>query len=297
MPKFHISEVVEESIDAEILLRSFHSHFIDNPHQLGFRGHRSSTWSLTPSLARFQQRLKNSNSHLSILDYQHFLNKFEALFRRNLLLNSDIAAQDLGRLNIWEYGQHYGLPTPLLDWSDSAYVALFFSLQGEDDTTSNQTERRALWVLDLSLLELINGQIRDHIWPHFHNKIKPKQELEGRFPLMEIIRSADSYNRRLAFQQGFFTKHVFYNSFEVWARIIAEELPHKYWDTPLMKKYVFITNHAIRAKLMRSLDKMNINSRVLFPDIKGSVEHTCNQIEFEKEQKFVEFSGSTEKSH
>jgi len=37
-------------------------------------------------------------------------------------------------LVVWAYLQHYDIPTPYLDWSESFYVALFFSLFDGIDT-------------------------------------------------------------------------------------------------------------------------------------------------------------------
>lgn len=96
-----------------------------------YRGHADMSWKLQPHY----DRLKTPSRETELL----------SRFRQNanLLLNQASALpNDFGWMFLM---QHYGVPTRLLDWTESPLVALYFAV--EDKNTANQKKDAALWVL------------------------------------------------------------------------------------------------------------------------------------------------------
>ena len=98
-----------------------------------FRGQRDADWPLEPNIFRLD--LLNDEDNLRA-EFQ----------RRAPQYISETRPQDYWG---WYFlMQHYGAPTRLLDWTDSALVALFFALN--DDTYKPQEDERnaVVWMLD-----------------------------------------------------------------------------------------------------------------------------------------------------
>lgn len=96
-----------------------------------YRGHSNSSWKLQPHF----DRLKRSPREMELL----------GRFRQNanlLLTQAPALPHDFGWMFLM---QHYGVPTRLLDWTESPLVALYFAV--EDINPINQKKDAALWIL------------------------------------------------------------------------------------------------------------------------------------------------------
>ncbi|WP_081286880.1 FRG domain-containing protein [Mycobacterium colombiense] len=101
-----------------------------------FRGHGNSTWRLRPSLARYENGIAKENVLIS--EFKRDANR--------LLVQAEL---DKSNMSSWDWMflmQHYGVPTRLIDWSESPLVALWFALADESPETADADA--ALWVLD-----------------------------------------------------------------------------------------------------------------------------------------------------
>src|ERR1039457_512358 len=117
-----------------------------------FRGQRDAGWRLHTSLDRavlVEHESQNSRG-------QRYLDRETA--GRDLLFRFQQRAHQYihnlpGRDDLASWFalmQHHGVPTRLLDWSRSPYVALYFALEEEP---KEQDRRSAIWAIDLDWLE------------------------------------------------------------------------------------------------------------------------------------------------
>jgi hypothetical protein len=151
---------------------------------------------------------------------------------------------------LWALGQHFGLFTPLLDWTWSPYIALYFSLFGK--CTSGY---RVIWALLESDVETLNTRIKN-----------PKKRVY-------VINPLTNYNQRLVNQRGLFVKVPVGVDLEKWVK------PADNFTWVTMYKISFPDK--IRNDALAALDSMNINYLTLFPDITGSSLYTNYQLEIE----------------
>jgi len=98
-------------------------------HPAWFRGHSQSRYKLLPGLLRHKNGAKHERN-------------LYALFRQE---GASLIPSTHESLELLALMQHYGMPTRLLDWSESLYNALFFAVMGK---LSWRVERPCIWILN-----------------------------------------------------------------------------------------------------------------------------------------------------
>jgi FRG domain len=108
---------------------------------LWFRGSKDANYELLPSLFR----------HATITDVDKILElEHRLLVRFKQRSVPFITSKPL--TTDWEFlflMQHYGVPTRLLDWSENAFVALWFALNSQESIAAGKTP--VVWVMDPTL--------------------------------------------------------------------------------------------------------------------------------------------------
>lgn len=156
----------------------------------------------------------------------------------------------------WALGQNHGLLTPLLDWTESPFVALFFAMV---NARSEKGTNCCVWALseDTAFIKSLEIQSDETIEP-----------IEGRKPIVEIIRPMSDENSRLVSQRGLFTRSPNNVDIEEWIK-------EHYEGENVMQLIKIVIPKKEVVKCLRYLNRMNINHATLFPDISGA-SHFCN---------------------
>ena len=202
---------------------------------LWFRGHSSDAYKLAPSIYRDPYNANKETDFMSLFKakgVKFFPNKasyFEWLFIM----------------------QHYGTPTRLLDWSESAIVALAFATQHGNDIQ----EDAAVWCFDpfkINELARVDNGTPSIINICENNSVSSYYENSGSHPIAVL----GSYNsERIIAQKGVFTLFPKTSSFNM------EEMP---------QAEEFLIKIVIPAKNVSSIaDELyyiGVNEMTLFPE-------------------------------
>lgn len=207
-----------------------------------FRGHADSSWSLLPGIMRSDTDISEG----SLL--ARFKQSAAMLTERSPSTSFD-----------WTFlMQHYGVPTRLLDWSESPLVALFFAV---DEISVYPDADAAVWCLKPILLNK-NANISDPKEPQYipsfeDEEMEPYRTEAIRNPRVELLpvaTIATRNNPRIQAQMGTFTIHHK-------NKIPLEDVG----DRSHVAKYII--PNASRESLRSELRLLGLNRFSLFPEL------------------------------
>jgi hypothetical protein len=216
-----------------------------------FRGHADATWKLLPSLARQARVFDLSEEATLRIEYQAW-GEFKTLV--HLHLPPAMLVPDDERIHWWAVMQHYGVPTRLLDWTASPYVAAYFAV----DTLSPVDG--AVWYFRLpDAAELAKCTETRRRWTA--PPVAPYREFfEPGAKASLLFTTLNFQTDRMRAQQ---------TRFSVSTQVLANHLPlladmmsGRPWGQ-------IIIPHALKPEFSLRLTRMNITAQALFPGIDG----------------------------
>ncbi|RDX37255.1 FRG domain-containing protein [Kangiella sp. HD9-110m-PIT-SAG07] len=163
---------------------------------LWYRGQASDVWGLIP----YYMRLDNAPPETTLLKR----------FKQSAAMLIDTSPNESFD---WLFlMQHYGVPTRLLDWSESPLVALYFAVENLEQ---HGDKDGALWLLHPSELNKnanINNKEEDGYIPSFEDEELKNYSIESlgsnaRVQLLPVATIATRNNTRIQAQSGVFTIH------------------------------------------------------------------------------------------
>jgi hypothetical protein len=153
----------------------------------------------------------------------------------------------------WALGQHYALDTPLLDWTHSPFVALFFAFE---KVKTPQTDCRAVYAVSPGAC----AKKSDEIMQNQASTVRPD--------IVEFFSPLQDENSRLVNQNGLLSRCTAGKPLDTW---ISEKFAAETKKGIMIK---LLIPDEDREKCLRTLNKMNINHLTLFPDIYGASSFT-----------------------
>lgn len=213
-----------------------------------FRGHSSLKYDLIPSALRFKEK-EDRNTALQLVTQ----------FKRLAEIKLATPPKANEELKWLQLAQHYGLPTRLLDWTENAAVALYFTCL---DPNSNG----AVIFFNPIDLNLPVDSRKPRIFDSHNDAsiIEPYLSLDGSFSGRSKHRTIAIHpvlnSERIVLQQGVFTLH---------GKRTADISKN---EAPSMVKIPILKQH--KSGLLKELDRVGIGENTIFPEL----EHLCNYL-------------------
>ena len=236
-----------------------------------FRGQQEASWGLDTSLDRGVRREKFSphSSSLNHLDRKTGMQDLLYRFQQYAHTYLPHVPRTLDLSSWYALMQHYGAPTPLLDWTESPYVGLYFAM--ENKASGNHS---AIWAIDSDWLQTRGREmLQQKNIQSTSSESSPTELAEETNRLLRgteapvILRINPSMsNPRLFAQRGLFLCKLIEQA-SVSQLLMTMVMYPTLTDTPVIRKLEVVSG--LRIKFLKQLRAMNIHRASLFPGLDG----------------------------
>jgi len=207
-----------------------------------YRGQKNSEWLVRPSIHREIAKRLKGKEYKTKLNTH--LENFKYSIRGKVPGLKEILEDEN---ELWALGQHHGLKSPLLDFSSSPFLAAYFAFEEKE----NESEHRTIWMLAAVAID---------------NYVDEK---------LTMYRPLSDITPRLISQDGLFVK--FNENQDLESIIKSTKKP----DDKIYLYKVLIPSKDRKA-FLKSLNRMNINHKTLFPDLHGASLYSNLHLEIDK---------------
>jgi hypothetical protein len=226
-------------------------------HNPWFRGHSLSSWKLTPKIYRPEfEDIKEDDLRW---EFRHLAWPYL----------SSAAWEPKTEWDWYFLMEHYGLPTRLLDWTESALVALYFGLRN----TKDKKENPAVWVLNPKELNQKLAK-KDYL---ILSTFRDTKEISCYLPEIDsrlfrtcypIAIQPELRSFRIAAQQGVFTLHGS--------------------DKQALNDYPILNQHLVKIEILRSEDSVireqllvaGIGETTVFPELSALAKELIDYYQY-----------------
>ena len=242
------SNILKKIVAAQKKGRVKSNHKLDD-YRLVFRGQACESWDLEATFDRYLREVHK------ILDadgpaYEKFLKSFVQRGLEYEILEELGLEGDEREFYFEAIARHQGLPTRLLDWSHSPYIAAFFAFTEHKKCTTGEI---AIWCLDVD-----------------NTKISS-------YSTIEVKERPKKGNFRQLSQQGLYTRNISNKN------DLAEYFKKSEGRFDKLPPYPILFKCTIPAteykKALLDLELMGISSLTMFNDMEGLVEYQKNELE------------------
>lgn len=225
---------------------------LDGPYL--FRG-QPEDWPLRPSLARDALRCNLTGSHARAIE-KEALKEFK--LQAHLYLPAAMIAQARDLPGWWALMQHHGVPTRLLDWTLSPYVAAYFATAESPDKTG------VVWMAHVrTVTKFMEATYPSYRYPKKGPEVDKAFRRPGADRVLYFI-ELELHTERMTAQQTRFS--MSYRPLADHGRIIASTLGR---ESSRLPHHKLVIPKGQKPEFLRRLRLMNITARTLFPGVDG----------------------------